>query len=84
MAAPKPQSQQEHKSYAVTTEPIPIIRQEQEVNYDGSYKWSYETGNGIIAEEQGFLKNAGDKDKETQVSFLVNKKYIYHLCVSFY
>lgn len=27
-----------------TTEPIPILRQEQEVNYDGTYKWAYETG----------------------------------------
>lgn len=27
-----------------TTEPIPILRQEQEVNFDGTYKWLYETG----------------------------------------
>ncbi|KFB44251.1 AGAP009876-PA-like protein [Anopheles sinensis] len=45
------------------TEPIPIIRQEQEVNPDGSYSWSYETGNGIAAEEQGFLKNAGSEQE---------------------
>ncbi|EDV36219.1 uncharacterized protein Dana_GF12852 [Drosophila ananassae] len=38
---------------------IPIIRQEQEVNFDGSYKYSYETGNGINAEEEGYLKNPG-------------------------
>uniref|UniRef100_A0A182QGA7 Uncharacterized protein n=1 Tax=Anopheles farauti TaxID=69004 RepID=A0A182QGA7_9DIPT len=48
------------------TEPIPIIRQEQELNPDGSYSWSYETGNGIIAEEQGFLKNPGT-EQEAQV-----------------
>lgn len=53
-----------------TTEPIPIIKQEQEVNYDGSYKWSYETGNGIQAEESGFLKNAGDPENEAQVIYL--------------
>lgn len=29
---------------------------------------SYETGNGIAAEEQGFLKNAGDPEKEAQVA----------------
>jgi len=51
-----------------TTEPIPILRQEQEVNFDGTYKWAYETGNGIKAEEQGFLKNAGVPDQETQVA----------------
>ncbi|XP_050072504.1 endocuticle structural glycoprotein SgAbd-8-like [Anopheles maculipalpis] len=50
-----------------TTEPIPIIRQEQEVNPDGSYSWNYETGNGIVAEEQGFLKNAGT-EQEAQVA----------------
>ncbi|XP_077293699.1 endocuticle structural glycoprotein ABD-4-like [Arctopsyche grandis] len=51
-----------------STEPIPILKQEQEINPDGSYKWSYETGNGIAAEEQGFLKNAGDPEKEAQVA----------------
>jgi hypothetical protein len=50
------------------TEPIPILRQEQEVNFDGSYKYSYETGNSITAEEQGFLKNAGQEDQEAQVA----------------
>jgi hypothetical protein len=58
LAAPQTQS---------STEPIPIIRQEQEVNFDGSYKYAYETGNGIQAEEEGFLKNAGT-DEEAQVS----------------
>ncbi|CRK99894.1 CLUMA_CG013197, isoform A [Clunio marinus] len=48
------------------TTPIPIIRQEQEQNVDGSYKYAYETGNGIIAEEEGYLKNAGTED-EAQV-----------------
>lgn len=41
------------------TEPIKIIRQEQEVNFDGSYKYGYETENGINVEEEGYLKNAG-------------------------
>lgn len=68
LAAPQQQQQQP------TTEPIPIIKQEQEVNFDGSYKWSYETGNGIQAEESGFLKNAGDPEKEAQV------KFIYFFC----
>lgn len=49
------------------TTPIPIIRQEQEVNFDGSYKYAYETGNGIVAEEEGYLKNPGT-EQEAQVS----------------
>lgn len=50
LAAAAPQQQ-------ASTEPIPILRQEQEVNYDGSYKYLYETGNGIKAEEAGSLKS---------------------------
>lgn len=50
------------------TEPIPIIRQTQEINPDGSYNYAYETGNGIAAEEQGYLKNAGNPDLEAQVA----------------
>lgn len=45
-----------------------VQRQEQEQNADGSYKYLYETGNGIFAEEEGYLKNAGTEE-EAQVSF---------------
>ncbi|GLV39284.1 Cuticular protein 49Aa [Carabus blaptoides fortunei] len=46
-------------------EPIPILRQHSEVNFDGSYVSAFETGNGITADEQGVLKNAGS-DAEAQ------------------
>ncbi|XP_046666631.1 endocuticle structural glycoprotein SgAbd-4-like [Homalodisca vitripennis] len=40
---------------------IPIISQTQEgPNPDGSYKWSFESGNGIAAQEEGFQKAAPD------------------------
>lgn len=45
-------------------EPIPILSQDAEVNYDGSYRSSYETGNGISAQEQGVVKNFGNPDAE--------------------
>ena len=32
------------------------------------YHFSYETGNGIQAQEQGYLKNPGIKDAEAQVA----------------
>ncbi|XP_064292101.1 uncharacterized protein LOC128670911 [Plodia interpunctella] len=48
-------------------EPIPILRQESQVNPDGSYQYSYETGNGINAEEQGSLKNVGAEEPALQV-----------------
>lgn len=44
------------------TEPIPIVRQESDINPDGSYSYSYETGNSIIADEKGELKNAGGEE----------------------
>ena len=51
-----------------TTEPIPIISQEQEISYDGSYKWAYETGNGIQAEEQGYQKEIPGQEEKANVS----------------
>ncbi|CAH0627159.1 unnamed protein product [Chrysodeixis includens] len=60
--------QQPQQQAQYTTEPIPIIRQEQILNPDGSYKWSYETGNGISAEEQGYVKNQGIPEQEAQVA----------------
>ncbi|XP_072940190.1 endocuticle structural glycoprotein SgAbd-8-like [Epargyreus clarus] len=43
-----------------TTTYIPIIRFDKEQGTDGSYKTSYETGNNIQAEEEGYLKNTGE------------------------
>ncbi|XP_063220025.1 endocuticle structural glycoprotein SgAbd-2-like [Bacillus rossius redtenbacheri] len=47
---------------------VPILAYNNEVNPDGSYRWNYETGNGIAAQEQGYLKNPGQKDLEAQVA----------------
>lgn len=32
------------------------------------YFFSYETGNGIAAQEQGYLKNAGPNNEEAEVA----------------
>lgn len=47
-------------------EPIPILRQDSDVGFDGTYHSAFETGNGIVAEEHGVLKNAGTKDAEAE------------------
>ncbi|XP_012544117.1 cuticular protein RR-1 motif 6 isoform X1 [Bombyx mori] len=39
-----------------------IIRQELDVNPDGAYHWTYETENGIVADETGGLKNPQDEN----------------------
>lgn len=51
---------------SAATSEIPILRQDADVNFDGSYYSSFETGNGIVAEERGTLKNAGVKDAEAE------------------
>ncbi|KAF3423765.1 hypothetical protein E2986_11782 [Frieseomelitta varia] len=49
---------------APAEEVIPIVSQSQEgPNPDGSYKWSYESGNGIKAQEEGHLENAGQENE---------------------
>ncbi|KAL0266840.1 UNVERIFIED_CONTAM: hypothetical protein PYX00_009277 [Menopon gallinae] len=46
----------------------PILRYDNDVGFDGTYRWSYETGNGIAADEQGQLKNAGNPEAEAQTA----------------
>lgn len=54
-------------SAAPAEEPIPIVSQSQDgPNPDGSYKWQYESGNGIKAEEEGLLANAGSENEAVQ------------------
>ncbi|KAK9869762.1 hypothetical protein WA026_003494 [Henosepilachna vigintioctopunctata] len=43
-----------------TTEPIAILRQEQEVNFDGSYKFSFESADGTKRTENGKILDTGD------------------------
>ncbi|XP_018571578.1 endocuticle structural glycoprotein SgAbd-8-like [Anoplophora glabripennis] len=47
-------------------EPIPILKQEADVGVDGSFHHSFETGNGIVSEEHGVLKNTGVPDAEAE------------------
>lgn len=50
-----------------SNDPIPIVSQVSEINPDGSYSYSYQTGNGINAEEKGSLKNIGAEEPALQV-----------------
>ncbi|KAG5887940.1 hypothetical protein JTB14_003035 [Gonioctena quinquepunctata] len=44
---------------------IPILRYDNNPNQgDGSYNYLYETGNGILAEERGFLKGVGPEGSQ--------------------
>ncbi|KAH0956620.1 hypothetical protein HN011_005616 [Eciton burchellii] len=57
---------------ASNTSPIPILRQALNgPNPDGTYSYSYETANGIQAQEEGHLKNIGTEQEalEAQGSF---------------
>ncbi|KAJ6633501.1 Endocuticle structural glycoprotein SgAbd-2 [Pseudolycoriella hygida] len=57
-----------HEQYSAQKPPIPILKYDSKLNHDGSYQYAYETGNGIQAAEQGYVKNAGQKDNEIQVA----------------
>ncbi|XP_068143205.1 pupal cuticle protein 20 [Drosophila tropicalis] len=46
---------------------IPIIKLESKVNTDGSYKYEYETGNGIMVEEMGYIN--GNEAQTAEGSF---------------
>lgn len=45
-----------------STEPIPIVKDDSQINADGSYQYAYETGNGIAADQKGDLKKVGEID----------------------
>ncbi|XP_076256906.1 endocuticle structural glycoprotein SgAbd-3-like [Rhynchophorus ferrugineus] len=45
-------------------EPVPIISQVQEVNPEGDFKWSFESGDGTKQEQTGAFKTI---DKDTVV-----------------
>lgn len=53
-------------AFAAEEEPIAIVKQSQDVHPEG-YEFSYETANGIKAEESGALKNAGGEEESIAV-----------------
>uniref|UniRef100_A0A182QBG5 Uncharacterized protein n=1 Tax=Anopheles farauti TaxID=69004 RepID=A0A182QBG5_9DIPT len=57
-----------HHHHEPTGAPIKIVHSESYHGHDGSYKFGYESANGIAAQEQGFVKNGGSKDHEVQVA----------------
>ncbi|KAG5877068.1 hypothetical protein JTB14_014551 [Gonioctena quinquepunctata] len=58
-----------------TGEPIAIVRYDNEgVNPDGSYQWTYETGNGISAQESGQVK-PGNTPEEAELEVAGSYEY---------
>lgn len=54
---PLDEKQERHRE---TTTWIPILKYNKEQSEDGSYKTEYETGNNIVHEESGYLKDFSD------------------------
>lgn len=46
---------------------VPITSYQNDVNYDGSYTYSYISGDGSQQQARGFVKNLGQKEIEAQV-----------------
>ncbi|XP_018574122.1 endocuticle structural glycoprotein SgAbd-2-like [Anoplophora glabripennis] len=61
-----PQNYYQQQSHTVKPF-VPIIAESNEINPDGSFSYSYTTGDGQQAQAQGYLKNAGNKDTEAEV-----------------
>ena len=57
----------EYENQHYSTTPIPIVKFDSQQGHDGAFSYAYETGNGIQAHEEGFVKNQGVKDGEIQV-----------------
>lgn len=47
---------------------IPILKSTSLRDKDGSYQYGFEAANGIQQHEQGYVKNAGQKEHEIQVA----------------
>ncbi|CAB3364637.1 Hypothetical predicted protein [Cloeon dipterum] len=59
-------------------EPIAILRLDNEgVNFDGSYKFGYETANGIQADESGYVKPIQSDDPENTQAQVAEGSYSY-------
>ncbi|CAH2237037.1 larval cuticle protein LCP-17-like [Pararge aegeria] len=48
-------------------EPIQILSQESDINPDGSFKYTYETSNGISSSANGELRNIGAEEPALQI-----------------
>lgn len=46
---------------------IPITAYQNDMNFDGSFVYGYSAGDGTTAQAQGFIKNLGINEIETQV-----------------
>ncbi|CAH1104633.1 unnamed protein product, partial [Psylliodes chrysocephalus] len=46
---------------------VPIVAETNEISPDGTFSYSYSTGDGQQVQAQGYLKNAGNKGTEAEV-----------------
>ncbi|XP_037955728.1 endocuticle structural glycoprotein ABD-4 [Teleopsis dalmanni] len=59
---PRDEKAEQREYHRDTTTWIPILKYNKEQSEDGSYKTEYETGNNIVHEETGFLKDFSEKN----------------------
>lgn len=45
---------------------VPIVAYSNDVSHDGSYAYSYQSGDGTTSQQTGYLKNPGSRDLEAQ------------------
>uniref|UniRef100_A0A1B6LIU9 Uncharacterized protein n=1 Tax=Graphocephala atropunctata TaxID=36148 RepID=A0A1B6LIU9_9HEMI len=57
----RPQPAAPAQPSGATPKQILIVKQAQELNYDGNFNYDFETENGIASQASGYLKDAGSE-----------------------
>ncbi|XP_050309397.1 endocuticle structural glycoprotein SgAbd-2-like isoform X1 [Anthonomus grandis grandis] len=66
VAAPQTYRQQQ-QGYKSNQPAVPIVSESNEINPDGSFSYSYVSGDGTQAQAQGYIKKVGPKNTEAEV-----------------
>jgi len=69
-------NQQQQNNYSPQNV-VPIVSYNNDLNPDGSFQWSYQTGDGISANAQGSVRPSATRDAENPVSTAVQGSYSY-------
>ncbi|CAG9858867.1 unnamed protein product [Phyllotreta striolata] len=62
-----PEYRGQQNNFAPGKNVVPILSESNESNPDGSFSYSYSTGDGQQVQAQGYLKNTGVKGSEAEV-----------------
>lgn len=66
------------QSYSgISSQVVPIVALSNDILPDGSFQYSYQTGDGISAQASSQVKNLGGRDIENSIAQVVQGSYSY-------